>query len=487
MADLLEPDLWNVTLPALRAARQRGREYIATGKYVSRLKITEYSENAQGWSTTTKRDLFPSNTAPVEGANIVGPDVGQFSPIAYDEVPELLEAARWVGERGLADQRFLERVSMLSGIEQDADKRLSQVHSEYIRFFVMELVGCAEAIGAESDDELLHLYAELERARFADELKGDLLVPIALTPLDLAAPFQVANDVWIEPLTTEIQRARATSAMYGGRVSAHVVAAASHAVVVRNLAFDNSNLFWRRWRTSSVPALARVNQVLQCLHILTGRDTGFAQAVVRPLGWADTWDHDLPPIWKLSEYHAYPESFDSGGWTEDKRMISADTIEDLPKIFRALESAPANVQLAARRSMRAVTRDDDEDKTLDAAIGIEALLLANSDREEVTHRMALRAATALAADGSEPEIVARLLKNVYTHRSAIVHGRARKSDMVSLGEKEFPAREVASFLLRALLRAHLIAEEPWTPESLDRQIIGSLRSVQVNKKAPREG
>jgi hypothetical protein len=373
---------------------------------------------------------------------------------------------------------------MLSRIEQDADKRQRQVHSEYVRFFVMDLVGRAEAVGAESDEELLNIYAQFERARFADELKGDLLVPMALTPLDLRKPLQVASDVWIEPLTTEMQRARATSAMYGGRVSAYVVAAASHAVVIRDLSFDNSKLFWPRWQTNNIPALARVNQVFQCLHILTGRDTGFAQAVVRPLDWADSWDYDLPPIWKLSEYHAYPESFDNAGWTMDRRMIAAEEIEDLPKIFGALDSAAANVQLAARRSMRAVMRDDDEDKTLDATIGIEALLLANSDREEVTHRMALRAAAVLATNGTDPGMVARLLKNVYAHRSAIVHGRARKNDTIALGNEKFPAREIASFLLRALLRALLVADEPWTPDKLDAQVLDSLRTLEANKTAP---
>lgn len=59
----------------------------------------------------------------------------------------------------------------------------------------------------------------------------------------------------------------------------------------------------------------------------------------------------------------------------------------------ALTSAPDDVKLAARRAVRALMRTNDENRTLDATIGIEALLL--DENAELKYRTALRAAAAL--------------------------------------------------------------------------------------------
>lgn len=474
MTELIEPGLWAVTLPAIRAARARGLQYVESGKYVPRVKVTEYQENDQGWSTTTSRDLFPGNTSPIEWTSLIGIRSGQDTPIGLDEVPELSDAADWVVERSKGDQRFMERVTLRARMQQTDIRRDEVTRADYVRWFVGSLIGRIEAVGATQDREIEAVYAEFERARFADTLIGDLVVPVALTPFALDGPFRVADGVWIEPLDQLFQRARATSLMWGGRVSALVIAAASHAVVIRDVRIDNSDLFHRRWVQDAIPEMARADLALQAIHIATGLETGYAQVVVRPRDWADEWTHDLPPVWKLAQIRNYPDSFDNAGWLNPKQCVDASRLENLPVIFASLEASPANVRLAARRSFRALLRDDDEDRTLDATIGIEALLLANGEREEVTYRMALRAAVALSSEGANPETVVRALKDVYTHRSRIVHGRLRKGDDVLLGDSRYPAREVATLLLRELLKAHLTADPPWSPEALDRRMLNGL-------------
>jgi hypothetical protein len=52
----LRPDLWAVTLPAVRAARTKGLEHIASGRYFSKMDVPKYEENKYGWSTTTSKD-----------------------------------------------------------------------------------------------------------------------------------------------------------------------------------------------------------------------------------------------------------------------------------------------------------------------------------------------------------------------------------------------------------------------------------------------
>jgi hypothetical protein len=182
-------------------------------------------------------------------------------------------------------------------------------------------------------------------------------------------------------------------------------------------------------------------------------------------------------VWRAGQYHRYPEHFDDAGWTREMVVVPKVELDPIPQMYGALEAAPANVQLAARRAVRAVLRSDDEDETLDATIGIEALLLGNRDRDEMTHRMAQRAAAVLSLDGYEPTEVYRLIKKVYEHRSAIVHGRSRRRDGISLGGETYPAREIGVMLLRLLLMNWLLAETPWTSESLDRRILARLTAA----------
>lgn len=278
--------------------------------------------------------------------------------------------------------------------------------------------------------------------------------------------------VWIEPLDQATQRARAVSPHYEGRISAYVVAAATHAIVLCGVIFPNDDRTLRIFRHVT-PDLTKVDRVIECLHIASGRDTGYAQVIVRPDGWADGWIHDLPPIWKVGKLHGYPDEFDESGWNAPQVIVPREALQLLPKIYAALTDAPANVQLAARRAMRAVLRADDEDETIDATIGIEALLLANNDRDELTHRMAQRAAAALVGE-YEPEAIYRLLKKVYEHRSKIVHGRTRRQRTINMGDQQYPAQQLSTLLLRILLLNLLAADEPWTPETLDARLLAGL-------------
>jgi Apea-like HEPN len=473
----LRPDLWQITLPAVKAARAKGLEYVASGGYVAGKNMPRYRVNDQGWSTTTSDDALSEfrKGAPPDWDYMFGPKRGSFAAIAVDEVPELRDAAEQVSQIALSDERFAACISFLAHAKQSVEERKGQIEFEYVRF-VTDIVARAEAVGAASDDDLLNIYLRLERARFAEVLKGDLLVPLALTALDHPGVLQITDRISIESLDEATQQARAESAIYGGKVSAYVIAAATHAVIVKDVTIANTDWGRRRFGhdySNLDVDLASVDRVIQCVHIATGYDTGYAQIVVRPTDWADDWVHDLPPISKIDTVHRYPDKFDSAGWISRWPRVSREDLQTVTQLYRAMEAVPANVQLAARRAMRAVMRTDDEDQTLDAAIGLEALLLGNNDRAELTHRMALRAAAALAPEYPSAEIF-RLIKKFYEHRSAIVHGGNRKTGVIVIGEELYAPQEVGGYLLRVLLMNLLLAPVPWTPETLDTLIISSL-------------
>lgn len=67
-----------------------------------------------------------------------------------------------------------------------------------------------------------------------------------------------------------------------------------------------------------------------------------------------------------------------------------------------------------------------------------------------------------------------MLKKVYDHRSKIVHGTERKHSTININGTDYSTEHVAVVLLGDLLRSHLAASPPWTPESLDQQLFDSL-------------
>lgn len=480
MTELIRPDLWEVTLPAVKAGRARAKRHIESGKRYPRLDVPQFRVNEQGWSLTTDREtVIPSAGAPPEWRKIFSPSESKWgSELTFADVPELADAANRVSRMAMEDPQFESRMSYISQTEEKRDRRRAQIEYEYA-MFVGEIIGRAEFQGSESDADLVEIYAALERARFAQELTGDLVVPLSLTAFDFEGRFEVSEDIYIEELDESMQRARALPMFGSGKVSALVVAAATHAVVIRGVTVPNSD-FFRRTLFDPPLDFSRVDAVVQCLHIASGKKTGYAQALMRPHGWADHWTHDLPAVSKVGTFQRYPPSFDDGGWLEEKDPIPAEVMAKIPQMLKNLEASPANVQLASRRSIRSMMRDADEDRTLDATIGMEALLLGDTEKEGVTHRMAERAAAVLASDGMDPEAIYELLKKVYGHRSQVVHGRVKIKENIGFQGRTYTAQEVATFLLRALLANLLASDELWTAKTLDKRILQSLRMLEVD-------
>lgn len=221
--------------------------------------------------------------------------------------------------------------------------------------------------------------------------------------------------------------------------------------------------------------LNEADLVLEAMCIATHVEVGYAQVLRWPVGWADRWTHDLPPLTAIATVRRYPYSFDEG-WEATPTLIDRESIIRVPGLVASLRSAPANIRIASRRLSTAELRGSPDDRTIDACIGLEALL--GEGRDELSHRLALRAATALATRSASPanaSSVYQLVKKVYSHRSAVVHGTdANKTRRVSWQDNTYPTSTIAVILLRELLIDVLARTEGWTAKSLDDALLGAL-------------
>jgi hypothetical protein len=143
--------------------------------------------------------------APTDYSELFGLTVGTLHPMAYADVPELAALIEYV--RGREDLRS--RVYMLSatGNTEIEDRVLALGIAD----LPLSLLYRARATGAATDDELLLLYLQRERAWLLDPLPVEYVIPLALTALDLDAPLIIDDSIRIEPLDTATQAARASS------------------------------------------------------------------------------------------------------------------------------------------------------------------------------------------------------------------------------------------------------------------------------------
>lgn len=476
MPEPLRPDFWAIVRPALEPARAAGRAYISAGHYVERADARTYAESDQGWPLVVGKSLFTDG--PPLWRSLFDAKAGRFSKILVNEVPALQEAMRSAVALAERDPTFALGLDLNDRVK-DPERRIFYAEVEFLSI-VGDILGRAEDLGVEGEEGLLELYLQVERGRFATTLSGDIVVPLVLTTFDTTEPVQLIDTYWLEPLGQSEHRSRALD-RDGDAVSPHIAAAATHAVVQRCVTFDNTvwpPAFLRGIDRVPVP-LDTVHRILESIHIVTGKKTGYAQVLVRADAWVSWsgWVGDLPHLWKAQSTKAYPDSFDAG-WLRPMEPISVAEVEELVEAIPALLNSPKNVQLAARRCFRSTFRADIEDEILDATIGIEALL--SHGRDELTHRMSQRAAAALAGE-LRADAVYQLLKQVYTQRSQIVHGGTPKNSRVRFGDDEFWTNHIGVYLLRELLRNYLRAEQPWTAASLDTLIIERLGRVEVDE------
>lgn len=455
--------------------------YAESGKYVPRETQARYRVNEHGWPLTV-RPMFDDRGEPswINWRDLFGPRGGKFTHVAIEDVPELVASLEGVERLALEDPAFADRMTIGRWNPDDPSDH-SRLRRTYLTDILAGTISRAEATGVDSDDidGLLAIYVQLERAKLAETLDGDLLVPITLTDFRISGNTPLGDGVHIEPLTEGLQCARAVNVLDSDSVSAYLVAAATHAIVVEDISIENRSYTDRiisanRADSTLIPASAmeHVDRLVQAVHIVTSMQTGYSQILVRPKNWADIWIGDLPAVWSLRTVREFP----AGGsqWHGPKEVITDSHLAEIVVAFAKLRDSPKYAQLSARRAVRAMMRADDEDRTLDATIGIEALVL-DTDKNELRFRLALRAAAALS-DQWEPHAIFKLALGVYDHRSQIAHGATPKKsrETFKFEDTEFRSSDIAPFLLRSLLRSYLLSPNPWSPDTLDSRVLDAI-------------
>ena len=320
------------------------------------------------------------------------------------------------------------------------------------------------------------------------ELDLRLVVPITMTHFEVDH-FPLTDTAYIVRIPKRLQLARARMSTLGSGAVRMVVGAATHAFVSNGwkLEVDDVNLVRRSLGQSSSNVLEAIETFFGALRVATGVSTGYAQVLWMPKRWALDYFCELTPIYGAT-LRRYPSEYDNYGWTARGDSVTAENLKEVRRIYRAAVSSQSEViRLALSRLSGCLTRTDGADAILDGTIGLE-LLLGDDQNQSLSYKLRLRAA-ALALLRDDPAYpaseVASKVKRLYEARSAIVHGRKKKSSKKASEPPDTSyakERSVASDLLRFVLDALLTHPEYLDPAKIDDGLLLGAHKIDAVQK-----
>jgi hypothetical protein len=349
----------------------------------------------------------------------------------------------------------------------------------WVRKIVDRYVNVAKT--TEFDERVFRsIYLEWEKGLFDKTLPFDILVPILRVKFDFDE-FPLSGSTAIERMGDDMQLARGHK--HSSDMSAHqdVITAATHALVLRNWQLDDYET--REQAVNSLnyigtlaEPIARAEKFFASLRATTGALTGFCQVIIRPIGWADHWNADLPCIHLVSK-RAYPEQLEKIWWSDPAPVLDASICLKASSLFSALTTSSNNrLTLAARRLNAAALRSDEQDSIIDVTIALEALL-GDESKGEITHKLATRLAALARIEpfkDHKPAEVFGFCKKIYAFRSAIAHGSHEVNNrrvITVREEKTVPTVELGLELLGFALRVLSDNQQYLNPHELDLYLV----------------
>lgn len=304
-----------------------------------------------------------------------------------------------------------------------------------------------------------------------------LVAPIVLTKFEVDH-FRLNETAYITRIPPRLQLARARLRTMGTGAEEMVVGAATHAFVSTGWSIDVEKVseVHRSLNRAADNAIDAIDSFFGALRVATGVNTGYAQLLWVPRGWAQSYFCDLTPVYGKA-LRRYPNEFDNYGWSYQASSVSVHDLIEARRIYRAaVENESEAVRLALKRLNGCLTRSDAADAILDGTIGLE-LLLGDDQSQSLAYKLRMRAGAlaGLQPNGDyTPSQIASKVKKLYAARSKIVHGRRKKSSKKASGPSDHvhaEDRATAAELLRFILNVLLTNPEYIEPSKIDDELL----------------
>jgi hypothetical protein len=448
----------------------------------------EYNWPTLAWTRNNGMPTLWSTpfSGPPDYTSLFGGALG--APAPASDPTDASQAFQRLQDLVFADETLLQRIAGQGGEPSDERPSLSRF---YVRFMPQAVASRYVSLfeTTDFDDARFEaLWQELVPTVYQTHLSFSLWIPILFLRFSFK-DLSISETASIVRIPDELHLARSAVKAYGPGVHDSVLECATHALVLEGWTAPVDSRVQIQQLLSSADAYPKddIERFFGALRVVTGHPTGYCQLLVEPTNWAVDWRADLPPLYGTS-VRSYPGFFEDYYWlTEHLPELDMAEASACGSVFRGLAAADENsMKIAITRLNRCYCRDDEEDWLLDATIALEALLL-DDQPQEMTHKLAMRAAVVSQFVPGQTQSAAEVfrdIKAVYKFRSAVVHGGHAKDKVrvISASQQEpLQTSEVARHHLRGVLRALVDHPELRSGDSIDSLLLS--RATELNTEA----
>ena len=206
--------------------------------------------------------------------------------------------------------------------------------------------------------------------------------------------------------------------------------------------------------------LDEIDNVLSVIRIVTGYQCGYEQILTIPIGWFDTIFEDLRPIYGAKTPFVNPKEIEKHWMSLDINIINASQIDTIVSLYKNLikirnKGKCNHLIFSLKRLNRCMLRNEDDDRAIDATIGLESLL-SGGNKSEITYTLSNRIGVVFSQNNDtiyKPSQCRSIMKKIYSYRSAVVHGGALKErdKYVEIDGEKYEIENVAVDFLRQTL------------------------------------
>lgn len=317
---------------------------------------------------------------------------------------------------------------------------------------------------------------------FSKQVDLYISIPILLLQFELDS-YKINESVKIIKMNNNMQLSRWKIGESDGTFEKIVKGCATHELLLDGyrLEYPNNN-YWNITnilsKYKSFP-ISTINSFFVSLFLATGVYNGYAQVISIPKNWML-----FIPNGNLTEIHGttvnmYPRYLEDGAWNSETPKVNMQQLKITQKLFnKIVNSNNRSIDMAIDRLIRALIRDEQEDAFLDILIGME-ILLTDNEKTEVTYKLSMRISFIMNKLNKEKNInYAKVLKDLYKYRSAIVHGNADKDKLSYLKYLKKScynvSLEIFSKILKAVILNNDLLQSKEIPKEIDNMIIGKL-------------
>lgn len=323
-----------------------------------------------------------------------------------------------------------------------------------------------------------NIYLPIETYIYAKEIWFDIAVPILFIKFE-SDHIEISDKIIIRKISDEANRSRHKLTTYSPAVVDSVYMSATHELVLKDYYLKKpENWFNNPFTNPNIYPDTILEKFFSILEISTGYESGYAQWIVYPHDWADSYSADILPL-KGTTIRKYPTFFDDYYWNHETfPEIDNEQAKLVSSLFnKILLSKENKLEIALKRYYKSLMRQEEEDIILDLIIALE-ILLGDNEKSEITHKLALRLSVLICrynnANEQDPLTIFKNVKKIYAYRSSIVHGShkvSQKREIKLESDKTIPIVELAKDYLSELLKIVILQPKHLNADENDKMLL----------------